>query len=419
MLKYYIYIFLLLLVQISHADVMGYLDPRTLAMGGTGVASANSSSAALYNPALLATYDNIKEKNKEGRLLFPAVSVRVTNLLNGINNFEQQDYERRLGNAVDTYNAAPNATNAQGVVNVADDLRSTINDILDDDYIADVYAGFVIGLPGEFEGGSFYLHRRLFGRASASVSAADRAIVDDYIAGLQFIASAGSQGQARPGIFNNNTLVDRSNDFTSDASIRALDVVEAGIAASSEYKLFGRYYYLGFTPKFQIIKAYDVFASAATTNDIPQRTGSKLKLNLDVGMATDFGPRKRLAIVVRNLYPHDIYTLPGNRIRIRPEMQAGYQYRYQRLTSAVDIDLITNNIFNLGKTQHNLNVGLEWRATESFALRGGYRHNISQPSTLGPFSLGLGWLIKRAVMDFAVAYGETEIGFALQFGIRF
>ncbi|NOY62741.1 MAG: conjugal transfer protein TraF, partial [Gammaproteobacteria bacterium] len=34
------------------------MDPRSLGMGGTGVASGNSANASFVNPALLATADN-------------------------------------------------------------------------------------------------------------------------------------------------------------------------------------------------------------------------------------------------------------------------------------------------------------------------------------------------------------------------
>ena len=49
-------IFLFLMGEYVGAVPFGVSDPRSLAMGGTGVASAEASNAVFHNPALLAQF---------------------------------------------------------------------------------------------------------------------------------------------------------------------------------------------------------------------------------------------------------------------------------------------------------------------------------------------------------------------------
>jgi len=56
----------LLLSSLTNASNLGQFDARSLAMGGAGVAGAQSANAAAFNPALMAT-----ESNKKGFSIIP------------------------------------------------------------------------------------------------------------------------------------------------------------------------------------------------------------------------------------------------------------------------------------------------------------------------------------------------------------
>lgn len=96
-----------------------YMEARSDAMGGTGVASAHYGTAALSNPALLTKFG----ANDDFSLVLPSVGVQVADPDNAIDNTDDvKDLWNNFDNAVDRQS---------GVSESAAALRNKLEDLKD------------------------------------------------------------------------------------------------------------------------------------------------------------------------------------------------------------------------------------------------------------------------------------------------
>ena len=77
------------------------LDARSSAMGNTGVATASSGAASLYNPALLSTKDGLVS------IIIPNIGVNAfadPDAIDGYTDIDDNDYIGEIGDAVEDIN---------------------------------------------------------------------------------------------------------------------------------------------------------------------------------------------------------------------------------------------------------------------------------------------------------------------------
>lgn len=414
-----------ILFKVAVALPFGTFDPRSMAMGGTGTASATSSHAVFYNPALMSTYHEIKEIGKNSRFSLPVVSVRVSNGIYNLADIADQNYKADIRNAISNFNSvrsnlalAPAA--AQDIVDITGNIQNDLNELSNKNHILDVMAGLVIGIPGDREGGSFFAISRAVGGGRINLSAADRQLLNSYHEGLLFIASGGTRGQNQPQLFTNGSLTDQSNNLSSTASARGLFMTELGLSFSKEYTFFEQELMVGISPKAQLISTFDYTEDAGNNQiKITRQTERKTKLNADLGLAKEFLEKFRAAVVVKNIYPYEVKTRLNNRIKLQPSLRGGFSYFSSRWVASADLDLWPDSAAGSETDSQQLALGVEWSPVRFMALRGGYRHDIQQIQVGGPFSIGMGFAFGSFRLDFAYAYGEQETGAALQLGVQF
>jgi hypothetical protein len=404
----------------AEAMPYGIFDARTLAMGGASVASATSAHAMYYNPALFAMYDERKERSGNSRFHFPVAVAQVSDAAEEVARAADDDLDTRITQAVDAFNADPTEANALAVLDATADLDDVLGRIADEDLFVDSYVGLAIGVPDKREGGGFYLGSRLVGGGLADVTDADRQTLDTYIEGLTFIATGGAAGAPRPEIFDaDGNLIDPTDDLTSTAAARAALISEGGVAISKEFQIFGWPIALGMTPKIMHVAAAEYRERVSEGGiSIGENREEYRDLNLDVGVAGEFGGNFRAGLGIKYLYPRDYATGLGGEIRIRPQVRAGLAYQTGRVQAAVDLDLLRNDPVGTESASQEIGVGVEWAAYDTMLLRGGYRQDLVG-SSQGIASVGLGLSVYGALLD--LAYGQSDEGrvASLQFGFRF
>lgn len=103
----------LLLVNsaVSIALPFSAYDPRSMAMGGAGVAVADAATAPLFNPALLAT----TRYSDDFSLVLPSVGARVAdsdNLRDSVDQFQSGNYADNLQTSISNLDSATTAATA-------------------------------------------------------------------------------------------------------------------------------------------------------------------------------------------------------------------------------------------------------------------------------------------------------------------
>lgn len=116
-------VFILLAGQLQ-AATFGAYDPRSLAMGGTGVSHATIDHAAYFNPALLS----VAQEDDDYSLLIPTIGVSAydpEDLLDAVEAHQDGNYETAMSDSITSFEASPSPENALDMANKAQTLRDS------------------------------------------------------------------------------------------------------------------------------------------------------------------------------------------------------------------------------------------------------------------------------------------------------
>lgn len=408
----------------SYAISFGAFDPRSLAMGGAGVASSDSASAAYYNPALLAMFNRRKELGRNSQFIFPSVTARLANSVETVDDARQDNLDQQLIDAIDTFNANQNAQNAQGVLQASRELESDLDDLLDGPVHGDINAGMVLGIGHKHEGGSIIINRRFVGDGSIENFEDDLELLDIYVEAMQFIEAGGNPATAAtlyPEIFDaGGTLQD---NLTSTAIGGAILITEIGMAMAGQFNIARQEIAIGITPKIVHVETFDFFADATTdtTTDVSD-DHEDWDVNLDVGIAHQYDAKWRAGFVVKNIRTLRYKTSLGNTIEVRPQARLGVMHKSRLSLYAADLDVIKNKPVRRGFDSQMLSLGGEWRVHRFFNLRAGASKNLAgvEDSKKILYTLGANAnVFNRFIADLTYAESSYEWAFGLRLGIRF
>ena len=398
----------------------GIYDARTLAMGGTSVASANNDNAQHYNAALLAFNEEIEEKTRDSRFLFPMIVPQVAESVITLEELSQDDPSRAITTATSNFNLLPDAVSAQAVLDATANLDAALANLDGEDISSDIYFGMAVSEPGKLQGAGFFMGARLLAGGQSTVSAADRAVLAAYQEGLTFIASGGARGAPRPELFDaNGALIDPGGDFDSTVNATGALITEAGVAMSQQFFLFGKPLAAGFSFKVQRIDTFeDVERVVDGRTDTERNSLYHGDVNFDIGLVREFGEHWRVGLAVKDIIPHNYDTSLGTAIRLRPRARIGAAYQKGGLQIAADADVTQNEPLGSERPTQELGVGAEWALSSPLKLRAGYRHDM-RGNRDGVVSFGVGTVWKRLAVDVAYAAGSDARAAALQFGVVF
>ena len=402
----------------------GTYDPRSIAMGGAGVASGNSANAVFFNPSLLAQYTSRKHRARNSSYVFPIASLSVSKVVEDVAELADNNPEQVLSRSIAAYNASLTQATAEGVLNASRNLQNDLESITNESAFFDGMVGMVIGIGDRREGGAFVISRRFVGDGIADQTAADKQLLADYVEGLDFVVSGGTSGAPHPELFDvNGNLLDQTNSLTSTATGRGLLLTELGIAMSWGVELFRNKIDVGFTPKFVQGTTYEYNGALGNSQlgTTERKENEDWQFTMDVGMSKALSDKVKLGLVVKNLVPLDFSTKSGGNIKIQPQLRAGAAYRSAKWGYwALDVDMLENKSIGGGDNTQYLSLGGEWHV-KAWALRAGYKQNLVGRGDFskGIFTAGTGYRFASVSFDIAYVDSGPERAASLQMSRRF
>ncbi|MDH4234654.1 MAG: conjugal transfer protein TraF [Gallionella sp.] len=437
-------------------------DPRSMAMGGAGVAVGDAGMAPFFNPALLT----VARENDDFSLDLPIVGARVY-APSEFRDFQDGDYIAKLQNSIDVYNANQNSTNLNAVSNNISTLSTQLTSISDKPVQAEAGAGMVVGIPGKSFGGAFYATG--WAAMGGEIKYKDNQILQDFITMSNTVAnsiqtSCGGNLLApsaacltelntlktdplisqyftvdtttNPSAPTVTSIFNTSTGLKSSVDIRGVTMGEFGFAFARQIGEGEAAWGLGITPKMVKVNLYDYSVNVdSNTNNTPDGSDYTAKyshFNFDLGVAKNYGNGWRTGFVMKNVIPHTYDfkriqngALPGSpqittgEINLKPQARVGASHTNSWSTVAMDLDLTANDPAGLEKKSQYLALGAELNAWDWAQLRLGYRANLKDSARNVP-SIGVG-LAPFGVMhfDLSVAKSSNEIGASARLAFTF
>lgn len=430
---------LLLSSSVALAIPFSSFDPRSMAMGGAGVAVGDASTAPLFNPALLS----MTRDDDHFALVLPTIGVRIADpdkLRDSIDKFQSGNYVNNLQASVDTLNAriatansnptAPNIAAMQaaaGPVGTNLGLVSTqLNTLSNKPITVDGGVAMVVAIPSDKMGAAFY--------ATGTVATGGLFLYKDA-ATLNTLANQATclSTAATPSAINTcGTNVNfTSTTLNSGINFRGVMLAEMGFAIST-YNL--GYMTWGITPKVVQAQLFDVPINVNNSNqngiDGKDYLASYSMPNLDIGIASYDNIGWRTGLVIKNIIPYtlDFKQAPtpgatpvanGKTLSLKPLARIGVSHTNSWSTVALDYDVTRNDPAGFESSTQYLAFGAELNAFDWVQLRAGYRMDMAD-SARNVTSVGLG-LSPFGVphFDIAVAGNASEVGASFQFGVHF
>lgn len=400
----------------SSADSYGIFDARTLALGGTGVALGDIDTGHFYNPALTAFHQGHEDHTRDGSHSFHAVLAALSDGARTAADAIADDLEGRLSAAIDSLNEVPTAAAARAGINAARDLDNAMRHLDGKDINADGYLGYSVSLPGDNEGGAFFVGSRFIGRGVSEINSADFELLQDYVEALEFVESGGTAGEEHPELRDaEGRFIDPSFRIQSSAAGTGLLLSELGVSAGKQYTLWGQSVAFGLAPKVVYLRIFDEdwrvvdgeFASIGENR-------TEFYFNLDLGAAVTLADHWRIGLAVKDLRTKTIITDIGDRIELQPRSRLGLAYISETFDVGLDAELDKTPAVQGVKARQDISLGAEYRLSQ-LAFRLGYRHDL-EGSVGDQFSAGLGWHFHRLLMDISYLQGDGGEGAGLRLG---
>jgi hypothetical protein len=427
-------------VQSAQAIDYGVFDARALAMGGTALAVGDTSQAQYYNPALLAFHDGDEDKTRDGRVYFPTLIVQASDTVDSAVNAVDDELDKKLSNAVDSFNSMRDTTSAGLVAKSAGDLRKVLNEIANKDLTVNGFFGLSVSEPSERSGGAFYIGARVIGVGTSNITSTDLALLDDYIAAMNALAGGASpQAVAAqyPNLINTNgTLKDPTNDLSSSADISALGISEWGMAFAKEFTFWEQAISFGVTPKLMRVDAYrdkanfnNLDSNTDSVDNFSDTKSTHMTFNADFGIAAIIAEHYRVGIAVKDAFAHDFTThqdddpitglpRPDLLVKLRPRSRAGLAYVNDKISIGLDYDLQESTPMANESPTQDISIGGEYRVLDSVSLRLGYRQDKTGLRA-NATSAGVGFHWHRFVADLAYLQSSDAKAGGLQLGWTF
>jgi len=419
----------------SYASAFLPQEARGLAMGGVGVAAADSGQAHYYNPSLLAS----ARKNEDFNFEIDA-TLRITDnnqLIEAVYDFAEQDLyttfftdladlSKNIANALNNGSTPTNIalvnTSQQKTVISARNLNRGINSISGKSLTADSNAGIVASVPDRNLGWAAYWNNWTNLEAHGSLSNNDTTVMNNIVSALEPSTSSSIDFQTLQNQIANVTL-------DSTISLKGALFMEFGVSLARKSDPKSYSLDVGITPKYQHVIAFDYIKEL---NELDDEGGEIIDLdrrreydtfNLDFGVSKQLSRNWKTGITVKNLIPKSFKTPSGENIKLSPSARFGASFFTDWVTIGTDLDLTDNQDVSTNNKSRFLAFGAEFDVW-LLQLRAGYRMNLSTENSNIP-SLGIGLYLFGLNIDAAVAAKQTtditevrDVSAALQLGIN-
>ncbi|UZJ45802.1 conjugal transfer protein TraF [Marinimicrobium sp. C6131] len=463
----------------NSANAISFLsfDARSLSMAGTGVVTARSHNASLFNPALLINHDPKRLSRLHAHTYIGARLLDRDNFLQAADEFSDRyegvDLEELIMSSVvlDTPDFESGAELREATTSIRN-VQRDINHLSDKPLRVSASYGASFGYPaGQWAIGGYHRQFLVMG-SMVRVSERDNASIDRVTNTVDRFADLLDEVMATEAMAENSesltleqavaqvqrlwdavralneyvdfdalyddAVADQTSgkgvqdylreplpqEFYSTIESRGAEVTEQALSVARSFLIDRRdRLHFGITLKqvhFTTIhfeQPVNEFELDVYSEEVHRREYTRF--NMDAGLVHDLPGPWQWGVVVRNLVPHDFTTALGDRIRQRPVARVGLGFRTEPFRISVDWDLTRNEPLGFDPDKQYLSVGTEWFLWRNTALRAGLRHNVVDAETLPSVGLGLGG--RRAHLDIGAAKSTNgdEWGLALQAGLSF
>ncbi len=470
---------LLIVCNVAIALPFESFDPRSMAMGGTGVAVGDPSTAPFFNPAMLTASDPSKKYSFE----FPIIGARLYDPSDMHNNLKSlSDNINTLSLSLDAVNAASGNTatpatiqqlpgNMNTLAGNIDKVNSSLAALSNQPLQGVFGLATVVGIPGKNWGFAFYAdawgavggtleyndHQTLFD-LSTSVKSASTSLSSGAVAcaAVQAGGAGATQANVQACLGAGDTLVNNkgtvnfstSTGITSKIHVRGVAVEEAGLSISHNLVTSDHSWSLGVTPKVMNLQLFDALLAANNGTNTSNATGNDYlakynTVNFDMGVAKSYNNGWRTGVVVKNVIPQsfDFKRAPnpgdtpiaiGSKLNMNPQGRLGISHENAWSTVAFDLDLAKNNPAGLESKSQYAGLGGELSAWGWAQLRAGYRSDlVNKGQDLISLGFGLSPRIPyfKPHLDLAVTSSRdvlsngwnnaTQAGASLKLGFNF
>jgi hypothetical protein len=456
-------------------------DPRSMAMGGTGVAVGDPSTAPFFNPAMLTASDPSKKYSIE----FPVIGAHFYDPSDMHNNLKTlSDNINNLSSSLTVVNAAATSTNAATIQQLPSNMSTVATNVdkvnsslasMSNQPIQGVFgAATVVGIPGNNWGAAFYADAwgamggkleyndgttlsnlsnsvKTAATTLSSVATPCAAVQSGVVgqattANVQACLGAGNSLVNAQGAVNFST----STGIASKIHIRGVAIEEAGLSFSHNLVTYGQSWSLGFTPKVMDLQLFDALLAANNGTSTSGVTGNDYlakynTVNFDMGVAKSYSNGWRAGLVVKNVMPQSFEfkaIAPGaltgsaqqttGQLNMNPQGRLGVSHENAWSTVALDLDVAKNNPAGLETKSQYAGLGGELSAWGWAQLRAGYRSDLlNKGQDLVSLGFGLSPRIPyfKPHLDFAVTASRdvlsngwnnaTQAGASLKLGFNF
>ncbi|NAW63821.1 conjugal transfer protein TraF [Photobacterium halotolerans] len=380
-------------------------DARSVAMGGTGVASASYLTASFYNPALVAHYDQTDDFG----VLLPAVGVSI---------HDPDDLNQKVEDFQDVNDELETAINNSGGSPVSDSLvnewKAALMAMDEGKLKADISIGAAVAVPNRYLSMSLFTQAQIVSLAQANIDPDDLAGVD---------------GSNPPDLDN----------LQSDVLGIAGGIVDVGLTMGKSFELPTvslpeQKVSVGISPKIQqlIAVSFQNTVSQFDNSDFEfeNEYQDDTAFNLDIGLAYQPIPTVTVGFSGRNLLKQELETntpdspagQPGKftskTLLVEPQYTLGAAYSNSWFTAAADVDLAEQKYFKeFDLATQYARLGMELNGWDWVQFRAGYSLSLTDAAE-DTMSAGIGLSPFGVVaVDLALQYGQdNNYGAALQFG---
>ncbi|MEW5754689.1 MAG: conjugal transfer protein TraF [Pseudomonadota bacterium] len=347
-------------------------DLDALGMGGVGVATANSY-ASFMNPALLASEKRVG-KRFNVHLPLALIEDDPDNLKSTLDDFQ------RAAKTNDTAQFAPLLTRMEGK-----------------ELTLDYFGGMA-------------------------------ATLRDAAGNMRVFLSSYSLTTARMNIDPADKTTGAPGSFASTANVQGVSLFEIGMAYADIVDLGERdniftsgRLLVGVAPKVIVGKSHDETYNIeeADLSGFYGEGKTSNKLNLDLGVAKEWGRFWTLGLTAKNLIPHTFRTDTGKEYKLGGQLRLGGARHGRFYTAAFDVDVIPNSALGLIPRSQQLGVGLEFEIGRTLRLRGGYGIDL-QGNLPDNYAVGLGLVSEYLHFNLAGLGNENGFtGLAMQMSVGF
>lgn len=392
------------------------IDPRSLSMGGTGVASGTSSNAAFVNPALLVE----PKERKDFSVIAPVIAWRSMDpisVLDEIDRYQDSDFEGAFASALEDFKA-PGGSDDRDVVSALGDATVALirqyGRLSDKPIEGESLLGVVVGVPSKKFGASVVLSVWSVGGAVLT------GVREDQQRFTQFLSALGEGALAEDDeILNVEFDPAKGRTLAGVMEVRGAVFTEVGVSLAREYDFYGHDIVVGVTPKYVTVRAFD-YAEPLSQAGFGNNSGTNdhSNVNVDVGLSRNYSNGWKTGAVVKNLIPQSYETVLNNKLRTMPQLRIGFSRRASWGTLALDLDVNESKAIGFDSKTQYLAGGAEFDLIDVAKVRLGYRHNIANSDTA---IITFGTALKFDNINFEIAAGlnEDEGVVSAQFGYDF